>query len=235
MILHVGVANKIATFQKRDGCIVCGNSDYQIQFTFDSEWASHTEKTARFIWNGQFIDVDFTGDTCNVPIIQNANEVKVGVYAGDLRTTTSAVISCYTSILCEGATPSVENDKVYANEAKEAAERAEAAAERAENGGGGISITREHYNGSGSVTITVQDQYVYYVEGYSNITVELPDGEFSAYFFVSFPEDALTCSFNLPDGVSTFGNDLAECDFGENWEISIDSVGGALALRKRGL
>lgn len=139
MILHVGVANKIATFQKRDGCIVCGNSDYQIQFTFDSEWNAHTGKTARFIWNGQFVDVDFTGDTCNVPIIQNTYEVKVGVYAGDLRTTTSAVISCYTSILCEGATPSVENDRNYANEAKEAADRAEESAKKAELYGGTTS------------------------------------------------------------------------------------------------
>lgn len=101
-------------------------------------------------------------------------------------------------------------------------------------GGGGVGITRANYSGSGNVTIEVQDQYVYYVTGYSNITVVLPDSEFSAYFFVSFPDDALSCSFNLPNGFPAFGNNLAECDFGENWEISIDSVGGALALRKRG-
>lgn len=102
-------------------------------------------------------------------------------------------------------------------------------------GGGGVGITRSHHTGSGSITITVQDQYVYYVEGYSDITVELPDGDFTAHFYVAFPDDALTCSFNLPEGTPAFGNDLAECDFGENWEISIDSVGGALAIRKRGL
>lgn len=103
------------------------------------------------------------------------------------------------------------------------------------NPDGETGITRENYRGSGSVTITVQDQHVYYIDGYSDITVELPSGYYSAYFFVSFPDDALSCSFNLPEGVSVFGNDLAECDCGENWEISIDCRGGALALRKGGL
>lgn len=137
MILHIGVANKIATFQKRDGCIVCGNDDYKIKFTFDSEWDAYSEKTARFIWNRQYTDVDFTGDTCDVPIINDAADVKVGVYAGELRTTTSAEIGCYRSIRCDNVPPSTENDRNYANEAKEAADRAEAAAERAENAGGG--------------------------------------------------------------------------------------------------
>lgn len=131
MILNVDVVNKIATFQKRGGCIVCGNSDYQIRFTFDSEWSDFPTKTARFIANGQFTDVDFTGDYCAVPILYNTTEVEVGVYAGELKTTTSAFIGCYRSILCEVAKPSEENDRTHANEAKEAADRAEAAAEEA--------------------------------------------------------------------------------------------------------
>lgn len=128
MILNVDVVNKIATFQKRGGCIVCGNSDYQIRFTFDSEWSEFPTKTARFIANGQFTDVDFTGDYCAVPILYDTTEVEVGVYAGELKTTTSAFIGCYRSILCEVAKPSEENDRSHINEAKEAADRAEAAA-----------------------------------------------------------------------------------------------------------
>lgn len=150
MILNVDVVNKIATFQKRGGCIVCGNSDYQIRFTFDSEWSEFPTKTARFITNGQFTDVDFTGDVCDVPIIHDTTEVEVGVYAGNLKTTTSAVIGCYRSILCELAKPSEENDNRHINEAKEAADRAEAAAKAAEDAagkliveGGGISAEVE--------------------------------------------------------------------------------------------
>lgn len=131
MILHVDVVNKIATFQKRDGSIVCGNSDYQIQFTFDSEWNDYPAKTARFISNGQYTDVNFTGDFCAVPTLYDTTKVEVGVYAGELKTTTSAIIGCHRSILCEAATPSTENDRSHANEAKEAAARAEAAAAEA--------------------------------------------------------------------------------------------------------
>ena len=91
-ILHVAVAEKIATFIKRDGAIVCGNSDYKIVFTFDSEWNDYAKKTARFIWNGTHVDVEFEGTECAVPIIKNADEVEVGVYAGDLETTTHTSI-----------------------------------------------------------------------------------------------------------------------------------------------
>ena len=150
MILNVDVVNKIATFQKRGGCIVCGNSDYQIQFAFDREWDAYDKKTARFIYNGQFADVNFDktedNNICAVPILYDTTEVEIGVYAGELKTTTSAFIGCYRSILCEVAKPSEENDRLHSNEAKEAADRAEAAAkvaedaaDRAETEGGGIS------------------------------------------------------------------------------------------------
>lgn len=125
--LHVSVNNKIATYQKRDGDIVCGNSDYQIKFTFDEEWDGYENKTARFVWGGQFQDVEFTGDTCPVPILSGVTLCEVGVYAGELCTTTSAFIGCKTSILCQPASPSVENDKYYANEARKYAEEAKEA------------------------------------------------------------------------------------------------------------
>ena len=154
MILNVDVISKIATFQKRGGCIVCGNSDYQIQFSFDREWDAYDEKTARFIYNGQFIDVDFSktkdNNICAVPILHDTTEVEIGVYAGELKTTTSAFIGCHRSILCEVVKPSEENDRLHINEAKEAADRAEESAKLAEEyagkivtEGGGISADVE--------------------------------------------------------------------------------------------
>ena len=133
-ILQISVVNKIATYQKRCGYIVCGNSDYQIAFTFDSEWNSFSKKTARFIVNGKYTDVEFTGTTCAVPIISNADKITVGVYAGDLCTTTPATITCKASILCGAAirTSDVETEKYYASQAEAAAKRAESAAGRAE-------------------------------------------------------------------------------------------------------
>lgn len=100
--LHIAVTDKIATYKQRDGIIVCGNSDYQIVFTFDDEWNDYTQKTARFIVNGTFTDVNFTGDTCPVPILTGTLEVSIGVYAGTLSTTTPAKIPCVESILCYG-------------------------------------------------------------------------------------------------------------------------------------
>lgn len=95
--IHITVANKTAVVTGTPA-IVCGNSDYVISFTFDSEWSSYTDKTARFsFWrNGDrgFIDVDFTGTECNAPVLTDIDEVKIGVYAGDIRTSTPARIPC---------------------------------------------------------------------------------------------------------------------------------------------
>lgn len=101
--LHINVLDKKATYLSRDGDIVCGNSDYMIEFAFDAEWDGYDEKTARFIWNGQYQDVKFVGTACYVPIVTHTTELRVGVYAGELSTTTSATISCQKSILCDSS------------------------------------------------------------------------------------------------------------------------------------
>ena len=100
--LHISVNDKIAKFTTRDGYIVCGNSDYRIKFAFDSEWEEYPNRTARFIWNGQHKDVEFTGDTVTVPILSNTKQLIVGVYADDI-STTAVVIPCVLSVLCEGS------------------------------------------------------------------------------------------------------------------------------------
>lgn len=136
MILHINVTDKIATYQKRDGDIVCGNSDYQIQFIFDSEWDAHGAKKARVIYNGQYIDLPIEDNVCTLPVIRNTDSIQVGVYTSDgiLHTTTPAYIKCHKSILCgtEKLESAPENDMNYVDEAGKAAIRAEAAATRAE-------------------------------------------------------------------------------------------------------
>lgn len=128
--LHINITNKVATYQKRDGVVVCGNSDYQVAFTFDSEWDAQEEKTARFVWNGRHRDVKFSGNTCPVPIVTKASELKVGVYAGELETTTAAVIPCVWSILCQDSSPT-ELDEKFTSAAEEAANQAKASEEAA--------------------------------------------------------------------------------------------------------
>lgn len=93
---------------------VCGNSDYALSFDFDEEWSKYEHKTARFIYNGRFVDVVFSGNECPVPIISNTYNIKVGVYAGDLSTTTPAYIPATKSILCDNAPPADPTPDVYA-------------------------------------------------------------------------------------------------------------------------
>ncbi len=93
---------------------VCSNSDYQIRFDFDAEWAAHQVKTARFKYGSAYQDVVFTGDICPVPIIENAAVIYVGVYAGDLRTTTAAIIRSAPSILVGNGAPADPLPDVYA-------------------------------------------------------------------------------------------------------------------------
>jgi hypothetical protein len=102
--IKVEVKDKVATAPP-DAVIVCGNSDYTILFQFDEEWDGLEVKTARFKYSTyagpkQHIDVPFTGNMVEVPILTNAHKVEVGVYAGNLTTTTGAHIRCLPSIRC---------------------------------------------------------------------------------------------------------------------------------------
>lgn len=156
--LFVSVANKIATYQKRCGAIVCGNSDYQIKFAFDAEWAEHTKKTARFVWRGQYFDVEFTGDTCNVPVISGTTTVEVGVYAGDLETTTGAEIPCRRSILCKGGKPHPETGQHYTNEAVAAAKAAKASEENAAASEAAAKTSEENASASATASANSASQ-----------------------------------------------------------------------------
>ena len=97
--LLIKIKDKIA--KPLNNCVICDNSDYTVKFIFDEEWEKEPLRIARFIWNKQYVDVQFTGDTCEVPVVSKTNNLAIGVYAGDLRTTTPAILTCYTSILSE--------------------------------------------------------------------------------------------------------------------------------------
>lgn len=111
-LIKIAVNNKKAESPKER--IVCGNSDFVIQFLFDDEWSAYETKTARFIYAGEMQDVVFTGDTCPVPVISKAAVCDVGVFAGNLHTTTPALIACDKSILCDDGVPADPAPDVYA-------------------------------------------------------------------------------------------------------------------------
>lgn len=103
MLIKINIENK---HPQVDGTpvIVCGNNDYQIQFTFDEEWSHSQMKHARFAWRkggkSLYIDVPFVGDTVDVPMLSEVHFVYVGVYTDSLHTTTPARIACEYSIRC---------------------------------------------------------------------------------------------------------------------------------------
>ena len=98
-IINITVRDKIA--YREDGSlpfIVSGNSDYAVVFDFDSEWEEYTTKTARFIMGGGYTDVVFDGCECAIPTLRGGGVLEVGVYAGDIRTTTSAEVGVKPSV-----------------------------------------------------------------------------------------------------------------------------------------
>lgn len=101
--IHINVKNRVAT-ANGDSRIINGNSDYNIEFDFDSEWSDLNNKIGIFAYNDAaahkwaYQTVLFSGNTCTVPILRDIHCVYVGVTAGNVRVTTPAKVQCRLSI-----------------------------------------------------------------------------------------------------------------------------------------
>lgn len=93
----IQVRDKIATLVS-ESCIVCGNDDYEVVFDFDNDWSHQEVKTAVFVYAGVPVEKLFDGNICEGIAVEGAIICEIGVYAGDIKTTTSATISCIPSI-----------------------------------------------------------------------------------------------------------------------------------------
>lgn len=111
--IEIAVENKIAR-QTNDEIYICGNSDFVVVFDFDSEWEAYDAKTARLkYYDNRYQDVLFVGNEFSLPAISNTNHIQIGVYAGDLHTTTPAVVMAKKSILCGDSTHEDPPEDVY--------------------------------------------------------------------------------------------------------------------------
>lgn len=97
--IYIKVRERIAQTTGNRG-IVCGNSDYTAVFDFDAEWNDYPQKTMRTVWRdtetGRLVhdDVLFEGNQAVMPPVWRTFQVAIGVYAGDIRTTTAARVPC---------------------------------------------------------------------------------------------------------------------------------------------
>ena len=97
--IHITVRERIAQAEG-DPEIVCGNSDYTAVFDFDAEWVAYPQKTMRTVWRDNATgklghdDVLFEGNRAVLPPVWRTCQVLIGVYAGNIRTTTAARVPC---------------------------------------------------------------------------------------------------------------------------------------------
>lgn len=110
--INISVRNREANYIS--GKYICGNKDFTVVFDFDEEWDSAELKTARFVWGEEYKEQIFQGNTCPIPFISNTKGFHVGVYAGDLTTTTRAFVPAAKSILCGAGLPADPPPDVYA-------------------------------------------------------------------------------------------------------------------------
>lgn len=112
--IKISVRDKIAVNMSNIP-YTCGNSDFVINFDFDEEWDEFSVKTARFIKDDRtYQNQVFQGNECPVPVIYNTNKIRVGVFAGNLHTSTPAIVKANKGILCGDGSPEAPSDDVYA-------------------------------------------------------------------------------------------------------------------------
>lgn len=87
------------------------NSDYIAEFHFDDEWNGKV-KTARFVQNGEYVDIVLVDDRCDIPPLKTGF-VRVGVFT-DSMTSTYADVYFKTSIKDGSGNPAEPPEDVYA-------------------------------------------------------------------------------------------------------------------------
>lgn len=212
--LHITVKDKVAEYTNRDGVIVCGNSDYQVVFAFDSSWDG-LDKTARFVWGGKFYDVPIGADnTCIAPVLYGTTECSVGVYSPEKQTTTSARIPCQKSILCETDVPAPEYEEPWAVEAQKSAE---AAAESASSAAESASSAAESERAA-AASATEAKEAIGSIATLANIAQTLGDSE-TEVMSQKAVTDALDDSKELLHDLVTKGEHILNMEW-ENGSIS---------------
>lgn len=89
--IHVTVRNG-AAFQTDHSAYTAGDGESWVVFHMEDDWSGYPAKIARFQSENGYQDVMFRGEKCHIPVFTYAQKLEVGLYAGNLRTTTPARI-----------------------------------------------------------------------------------------------------------------------------------------------
>lgn len=167
--LLIEVRDKIATLKSKNFNLVGGNNDYDVVFDFDEDWQDLTAKTAVFVFGkAKPVYVPFEGNVCEGVAINDATMCLIGVFSGDLRTTTPAAVDCvYRSILDEAnGTPEPPAEDVY-NQIMDLLNRYVEAAKEIPKGGKRGQVLKKNSD----------DDYDYSWK--DDVIGEIPDGKFA--------------------------------------------------------
>ena len=113
--LHIKVRGKIATLESKNFELVGGNNDYSVVFDFDEPWQAETTKTAIFTFGHYPVFKVFDGNICDGVVITDATACYIGVFAGNLITTTPALIKDIRLSISDvsNGTPAPPEEDVY--------------------------------------------------------------------------------------------------------------------------
>ena len=120
MNINVRVTEGVAQVQGAP-VYVCGRRGDTVTFTLDAEWDKTSAKKARFSWElegvRQYTDVEVFGTVAEIPPLVDIRAFYVGLYAGDVKTSTDAKVRCLWSALCGHGTQMIKGDKGEPGEA----------------------------------------------------------------------------------------------------------------------
>lgn len=112
-VIEITIRNKVARIASSP-IIVGKNKDYIVRFDFDEDWDKYDTKTARFSQDSEYQDIIFAGNECSMPALDGGKVVEIGVYAGDISTTTPAYLKVQKSIIDDDGVPADPQPDVYA-------------------------------------------------------------------------------------------------------------------------
>ena len=151
--------------------IICGNSDYVIDFVFDKEWEEYEVKVAVFTFKRdgrkRYIEQVFMGTQCEVPVLTGIDEVTIGVYTGNLETTTGATVKTKKSVLCDVSKAEDPHNDVFCQLLEilkdhyplKAIEAATKAAQVAIDAASGVEIVEQNHKCGLTFWVGTQEEY----------------------------------------------------------------------------